>query len=76
MFDENGELSIELPFSLSGADYDFLVEKNVDEKLFIDEISYIRTPEYDVHVIVNEQGEVISKEYFDLDGNHLDIADD
>lgn len=76
MFDENGELLIELPFSLSGADYDFLVDKNVNEKLIIDEISYIRTPKYDVHVIVNDQGKVISKEYFDLDGNHLDIADD
>ena len=68
MFDENGELSLSIPFSGGGPGYEFLVFMNEDYGIFLKGITYSRTPQYDRHIKVNAINQVVHEEYYDFQG--------
>ncbi len=73
MFDDNGKISYPLTFDGVWGECDFRVTMYSDELLEISTISYKRSPEYDTHVRADNEGNVIREEYYDLEGNPIEI---
>lgn len=69
-FDENGELSIDVPISLKdsrnvGFDATVAAGMSVD----VQQISFVRAPAYDVHTYYDASLRKTREEYYDLDGS-------
>ncbi len=74
-FDENGELSYELPFSInSGKAVEFLAFAADGQQVEIESIAYKHTPDYDVHFVVDKKGRKTHEEYYDIDGKQINLA--
>ncbi len=69
LFDENGELEYEMSFKDVGRNIEFKASVDGDNKFEIVSIELLQTPDYDVHVKVDNLGRAIHSEYYDLDGN-------
>ncbi len=67
-FDENGDLHYEFPFSTGGVTAQLIVRMNCKDQLVVKKFSYMHTPDYDVHYQVDNRGNVIRTEYYNLDG--------
>jgi len=66
---ENGEGKIIIPFYSNAEYFDFEVTGEGKYNVMLDSFSYVAKPDYDVHMIYNEDGFPIRTEYFDIDGN-------
>lgn len=73
-FDENGECSVDMAFSAGGKDYSFRLLMDSDDKLELKPVEYTRTPDYDTHIVLNEKLKNVHEEYFDLEGEPIEIS--
>ena len=71
-FNENGETSVSIPFSVRGAQgVEFTVIAGQNRKLYVHGIDYKRTPEYDTHFFYDKKMRLVREEYYDTDGNPM-----
>jgi hypothetical protein len=75
-FDENGELSYEIPFNISsGKAVEFLAFAQGEQQIEIESIEYRNAPDYDTHFVIDKKGRKVREEYFNLDGVPLALSD-
>ena len=67
-FDENGEFSYKIPFTGYGRAYEFKVLSEDTGRFEVKSIEYTRTPDYDVHYVIDNKGRATRTEYYNLDG--------
>ena len=73
-FDEEGKLQFPLAFNGYGQSYEFKILMDEGQYCAVSSISYSKTPAYDVHIKVDNEGRTIHKEYYDLEGNPFQMS--
>lgn len=69
MFDHNGDCKCDLQINGNGSGYEFKVTLSSDVTLLVEEIKYVKTPDFDTHYLVDDKWRRIHEEYYDLEGN-------
>ena len=73
-FDSDGQLSMNIPFSIGNyRGIEFLAFAKDDKQISINEITYQRTPEYDVHIYLDDSKKKIREEYYSLAGEPVEL---
>ncbi|WP_029200400.1 hypothetical protein [Oribacterium sp. NK2B42] len=74
-FDEDGKVTYKVPFWGNGQGYEFLVFTEDGVKCLVSSITYARTPDMDIHIIVDGEGRTIHEEYYDMEGNPKQMSE-
>ena len=68
-FDENGILSVGIPFSIPDIrSVCFTAETKTKKKVFIKSIRFVQTPDYDIHIFYDSKLRIGREEYYTIDG--------
>ncbi len=68
MFDQNGDCTYEIPINGNGSGYEFKATLLSDVNIEVKSIKYAKTPDYDTHIMVDDEWRKIHEEYYDFGG--------
>lgn len=68
MFDENGDCKCDIKINGNDSGYEFKIALLSDVCIQVESIKYVKTPDFDTHFMVDDEGRIIHEEYYDLDG--------